>query len=343
MRHVRLPLLVIPALLMSSACHTQPHYRIAHTFPVPGDGGWDYIAVDDSSGRLFASHGTVLQIVDEKAGTLLGTVPDCKGVHGIALANDLGKGFISCGRDSSVVVIDLKSYATTARVKVAGADPDAILYDAFSHKVFVFNAGSDNATVLDAATNAVITTIPLAGAPEFAQSDGAGTIYVNIEDKSLICAIDANTMKVLHDWPIAPGEEPSGLALDNATHRLFSVCGNKLMVVVDAQSGKVITTLPIGDRVDGVMFDATSKRAYSSNGEGTMTVIQEAAGDKFTVLETVPTRKGARTCAVDQKTHHIFLPTAEYGDAPAATTENPHPRRSVKPGTFVILDVEPVE
>ena len=224
-----------------------------------------------------------------------------------------------------------------------GENPDAILYDSFTHRVFAFNAHSNSATVLDAVTNAVIGTIALEGAPEFAQSDGSGMIYVNIEDKSLICAIDANTMKVLHNWPIAPGEEPSGLALDNATHRLFSVCSNKLMVVVDAQSGKVITTLPIGDRVDGVMFDATSKRAFSSNGEGTMTVVQEEAGDKFTVLENVTTMRGARTCAVDQKTHHIFLPTAEYGDEPAPTAENPHPRRTVKPGTFVILDVEPVD
>jgi YVTN family beta-propeller protein len=326
------------------ACRAQhADYAIAQRIALPGDGGWDYIVADAESGRLFVSHGTVLQVVDERTGLVLGTIPDCPGVHGIALANDLGKGFISCGRDSSVAVVDLKTLAVLQRVKVTGANPDAILYDAYSLHVFVFNAHSASATVMDARSNRVLATIPLDGSPEFAVSDEGGTVYVNIEDQGVICLINATTMKVEHNWSLAPGEEPSGLALDRLSHRLFSVCDNKLMVIMDAQSGKIITTLPIGERVDGVMFDATLKRAYSSNGDGTVTVVQEGPEDTFNVLETITTQPGARTCAVDQRSHHIFLPTAEYLPAPAATEADPHPRRKAKEGSFVVLDVMPLE
>lgn len=326
------------------ACRAQHSgYTIAQRIPLPGNGGWDYIVADGESGRLFVSHNTVLQVVDEHTGELLGTVPDLAGVHGIALATDLGKGFISCGRDSSVVIIDLKDLHTVARVKSTGANPDAILYDHFTQRVFVFNAGSANVTVLDATSHAVINTIALHGAPEFAVSDEAGTIYVNIEDKSLVCVIDATALLVRHNWPLAPGEEPSGLALDGATHRLFSVCDNKVVVILNAQNGSVVARLPVGERVDGVMFDATLKRAYSSNGDGTLTVVQEGPDDTFSVLETLTTQPGARTCTVDQKSHHIFLPTAEYLPASASTAADPHPRRKLKDGTFVVMDVAPLE
>jgi DNA-binding beta-propeller fold protein YncE len=323
--------------------NTQSEYSVVNKIHLPGDGGWDYLSVDETGGRLFVSHGTVVQVVDLKTGQLTGTINETPGVHGIAIAQDLSKAFISVGRNASVKVIDLKTLALIADVKVTGENPDAIMYDQFSKKVFVFNGRSANATVLDAVTNEVVGTIALEGKPEFPASDGKGTIYVNIEDKSLISVIDVKTLKVLKSWPIAPGEEASGLALDNETHRLFAVCGNKLMVVVDATDGHVVANLPIGDGCDGVKFDPGVKRAFSSNGDGTMTVVQEIDKDSFKVLENVATAAGARTLAVDNSTHHIYMPTAEFNPAPAATADNPRPRRTPKPDSFNLLDIAPVK
>jgi len=322
---------------------SKSEYSILNKIHLPGDGGWDYLSVDEAAGRLFVSHGTVVQVVDIKTGQLSGTIKETPGVHGIAIAQDLNKAFISVGRNASVKVIDLKTLALITDIKVTGENPDAIMYDQFSKKVFVFNGRTSNATVLDAATNAVSATIALEGKPEFPVSDGKGKIFVNIEDKSLISVIDANTLKVEKSWPIAPGEEASGLALDNETHRLFAVCSNKLMVVIDANDGHVVANLPIGDGCDGVKFDPGMKRAYSSNGEGTMTVVQEVDKDNFKVLENIPTSAGARTLALDTKTHHIYTPTAEFNPAPAATTDNPRPRRSPKPDSFYIMDIAPVK
>jgi YVTN family beta-propeller protein len=320
-----------------------PGYAIMNKIHLTGDGGWDYLSVDEAGSRLFVSHGTVVQVVDLKSGKLSGTINETPGVHGIAISNDLDKAFISVGRNASVKVIDLNTLAVIEDVKVTGENPDAIIYDQFSKKVFVFNGRSSNATVLDAVTNKVVGTIALEGKPEFPVSDGNGKVFVNIENKSLISVIDVKTLEVLNSWPIAPGEEASGLALDNETHRLFAVCGNKLMVVVDAVDGHVVTSLPIGDGCDGVKFDPILKRAYSSNGEGTMTVVEEINKDSFRVLENLSTMAGARTLAVDTKTHHIYLPSAEFNPAPEATAENPRPRRSPKPDSFVILDVAPVK
>jgi YVTN family beta-propeller protein len=320
---------------------TKPsEYRLASRFPVEGDGGWDYLAVDESAGRIFVSHGMVVQVLNESDGKLLGTIPDTKGVHGIAIAPDLNKAYISNGRDSSVTVIDLKTLAFKSRISVTGQNPDAILYDQFSHRVFAYNGRTSNATVIDAMTDKVVATIPLDGKPEFSVTDGKGKVYVNIEDKSEISMINSATLKVEKTWSIAPGEEPSGLALDNENHRLFAVCGNKLMVIVDAISGKVITTLPIGDRVDGAAFDPGLKRAYSSNGEGTMTVVAEVSPNEYKVIENVPTQPGARTIAINKKTHHLYLTTAEF-EPPAAGSTNRRP--AVKPGTFVVLDIEVVK
>ncbi|MCX6254596.1 MAG: YncE family protein [Bacteroidia bacterium] len=318
-------------------------YSILNNIHLPGDGGWDYLSVDESGARLFVSHSTVVQVVDLKTSQLAGTINDTPGVHGIALAEDLNKAFISVGRNASVKVINFKTLELIADVKITGENPDAIMYDQFSKKVFVFNGRSANATVLDAATNEVVATIVLEGKPEFPVSDGKGKVYVNIEDKSLISVIDVQTLKVEKSWPIAPGEEASGLALDNETHRLFAVCGNKLMVVVDALDGHVVTSLPIGDGCDGVKFDPGMKRAYSSNGDGTMTVVQELNKDSFKVLENVKTISGARTIAVDTKTHHLYLPTAEFNPAPEATADNPRPRRTPKPDSFFVMDIAPVK
>jgi YVTN family beta-propeller protein len=332
-------------ILTNFSCQAQKEktaYKIVHTFHIEGDGGWDYLILDDNTGRLFVSHGSVTQVVDCKSGNLLGTIQDTKGVHGIALVQEENKAFISCGKDSTISIINLTTLEFIQKVKSTGANPDAILYDPYSHKVFVYNGRSSNATVIDAKTNMVITTIPLQGKPEFSVSDGNGKVYVNIEDKSLITVINSLTLEVENSWSLSPGEEPSGLALDNATHRLFSVCDNKKMVVMDALDGKLITTLDIGERVDGCAFDQELKRAYSSNGEGNVTVIQEKSNDKFSVLTTIPTKIGARTICINNASHHIYLPTAEYGETPAATPENQHPRPPVKQGTFTILDIRPI-
>lgn len=316
-------------------------YKVANKFFVEGDGGWDYLTIDENTGRLFISHSTITQVVDSKTGKLLGTIQDTKGVHGIALDHEGNKAFISCGRDSTVSVVNLTTLEFIEKVKVTGANPDAILYDKFSGKVFVYNGRSSNATVIDSKTNAVVATISLAGKPEFSVCDGNGKVYVNIEDKNLLTVIDSKNLRVENVWSLTPGEEPTGLALDIKNHRLFAVCSNKKMVVMNSENGNIITTLDIGQGSDGCVFDSELKRAYSSNGEGTVTVVQEETADKFSVLDNIKTNKGARTICINSKTHHIYLTTAEFGPAPEPTTENPHPRPVVKPGTFTILDIAP--
>lgn len=325
---------VVPLLQVSAQ-----NYKIVNRFPVEGEGGWDYLAVDEPTGRVFISHSTVVNVVNEKDGKLLGTIPDTKGVHGIAIAPDLNKAFISNGAESTITVVDLKTLAFLDKINSTGQNPDAILYDPFSHKVFAFNGRTSNATVIDATTDKVVETIALDGKPEFSVTDGNGKVYVNIEDKSEIACINSSSLKVEKVWSIAPGEEPSGLALDNENHRLFSVCGNKLMVISDAAAGKVITTVPIGEGCDGTAFDPGLKRIYSSNGEGTMTVVSQVTPDQYKVLETVKTQRSARTITIDKKTHHLFLSAAEYNPPDKSA---PNARPSVKPGSFVLLDIAPL-
>lgn len=338
---MRTKILSIAFLVLSAKAVTVAQtYKVAAKLKVEGDGGWDYLTSDDETGLLYISHGTTVNVINETDGKLIGSIPDTKGVHGIALAKDLNKGFISNGKDTSVTIFDLKTLAIITKIKVTGKNPDAILYDPFSKKVFVYNGRSSNATVIDATNNTVVATIELPGKPEFSVTNEKGKVYVNIEDKSKICMINSSTLKVEQTWSVSPGEEPSGLALDNKNHRLFSVCDNKLMVVLDAETGKVITSLPIGENVDGAAFDPDKERAYSSNGDGTLTIVQGTNGGDYKVLENLTTQKGARTIAINKKTHHLYLPTAEFGDTPAATGENPHPRPSLTPGSFTILDVE---
>ena len=332
---------LLPAIMLylTSLTGFSQEYKILNKFPVPGSGGWDYLVSEPQTGRLFISHGSEVNVINEKTGALLGTIPDTKGVHGIALASELGKGFISNGRDSSVTIFDLKSLAAITKVQVTGQNPDAILYDSFSHAVFVFNGRTKNATVIDAKTNKVTATIALDGKPVFAATNTKGRVFVNIEDKNKISVINTATLKVEANWSIAPGEEASGLAIDLFNNRLFAVCDNKLMIVLDADSGKLIGKATIGEGPDAVCFDPSFKRIYSSNGEGTVTVIQEENEKDFKVVETIPTQKGARTMAIDPLNHHLYLSAAEYGDKPEATKENPHPRPTIKDGTFIILDV----
>lgn len=309
-------------------------YKITNVIHLTGNGGWDYLSVDAINNRLFVSHGTQVNVVDLKKSEEVSVIPNTSGVHGIAIANDLNKAFISCGRDTSVKVVDLNNFKELARIKVTGQNPDAILYDQYSHKVFTFNGRSSNSTVIDAKDNKVIGTIQLSGKPEFPQTDGKGKIYVNIEDKSTIALINVKTLKVEKEWSIAPGEEPSGLALDLANNRLFSVCGNKMMVVSDPVTGKVITTAPIGDGCDGVAFDPEKKRIYSSNGEGTMTVIQQESADKYSVTENMPTKLGARTITINKNTHRIYLSVADREQGQT---------RSYKPDTFTVIEIEPLK
>jgi DNA-binding beta-propeller fold protein YncE len=335
--------LVLMGMAVVSAETPESHYRIANRIGVEGDGFWDLLAVDDSTGRLFLSHSTMVQVVDTKTGKLVGVIPDTKGVHGIALARDLNKGFATCGKDTTVAIFDLKTLAVLARVTVTGENPDAILYEPVFHRVFVFNGGGGNATVIDAKSNKVIGTVTLDGKPELGASDKTGTVFVNLEDSSMVDVISADSLKVVQKWPLKPGEEPTGIGIDDVNHRLFITCHNKMMVVMSSENGKVIATLPIGERVDGAGFDPGLKRAYSSNGDGTLTVVQELAKDSFQVVENFATQKGARTMAINASTHHIFLPTAEFGETPAPTTEHPRPRPTIKPGSFVVLDVAPTE
>jgi YVTN family beta-propeller protein len=332
--------LFVFGILMSLSVQSQKatEYMITNRFKLAGDGGWDYITMQESTGKLFVSHGTEIQVLDVTHGKMIAEITGLKGVHGIALVQDLNRGYITNGKDSSVTVIDLSTYEKVAMIKVTGANPDALLYDPFSGKIFVFNGRSSNATVIDASTNQVIATIALAGKPEFSVSDGDGKVFVNIEDKSEVCVINSSTLKVEQYWTIKPGAGPSGLALDNESHRLFSVC-DKMMVILDAVTGKVITTLPIGDRVDGVAFDPALKRIYSSNGDGTMTVVQEFDENHFEVIDNLLTQVGARTITLNKNTHTIYMPAAEYGETPAKTDENPHPRPLIKPNSFVILEV----
>jgi DNA-binding beta-propeller fold protein YncE len=336
MKKIILTISLAALMINGSMLIAQSNYKIANKIHIGGEGGWDYLTVDEVNGRIFVSHATVALAIDIKTGQLAGTIPDTKGIHGIAIANDLNKGFTSNGRDSSVTVFNLKTFEVIRKIKVTGQNPDAILYDSFSKRVFTGNGRSASFSVIDAVNDKEIGVIPLDGKPEAIVTDGKGKIFVNLEDKSLINVIDASTLKVISHWPINPGEEPSGLALDNQTHLLFSVCSNKLMVVVDAITGKVITTLPIGEGCDGAAFDPMYKRAYASNGEGTMTVVQEENSNSFKVLETVPTQPGARTITIDKTSHHIYMTTAEYESAPAANNRRP----PVKPDSFEILDIE---
>jgi YVTN family beta-propeller protein len=316
-------------------------YKIMQKINLQGDNSWDYLMADDVSGMLYVSHGTLVNVVDLKTGNSVATITDVKGVHGIAIANELGKGFISNGADNNVTVFNTRDFKIIEKVPVTGENPDAILYEPYTKSIITWNGRSSNATVIDSKTDKVIQTITLGGKPEAAVSDGKGKVFVNIEDKNEVSMINVKTWKIEQSWSISPGEGPTGLALDNVNHRLFCAT-DKLMVILDAETGKVITTVPTGDRVDGAGFDPGLKRAYSSCGEGLLTVIKEESPNIYKVLANVPTQFGARTISVSSKTHRIYLPTAEFETPTEKTVDNPRPRPAVKPGTFTVLVLEPL-
>ncbi len=312
-------------------------YELKQKFTLGGEGGWDYLTYDPASKHLFISRGTRVMVVDPEKGSVVGEIPNTTGVHGIAIANDVGKGFTSNGRDNTVTVFDLKDLKETAKIKLEGGEnPDAIIYDPASKRVFTFNGRSKNATAIDAANGTVVSNIPLDGKPEFAAADGKGMVYVNIEDKAEVVAIDSKKATVVNTWKINGCEEPSGLAMDVKNRRLFAGCGNKVMAVVDADNGKVVTTLQIGEGVDATGFDPGTGLAFSSNGDGTLTVVHEDSKDKFTVAQNAPTLKRARTMALNPGNHEVYLVTAEFEDAPPAANGQ-RTRPAMKPGTFMLL------
>jgi YVTN family beta-propeller protein len=306
-------------------------YHVIKKIPAQGDKGWDYLSIDPAARRLYITRGDHVMVVDIDSDKVVGevTAPEVKGIHGVALVPELNRGFISNGMTSTVTPFDLKTLKTEEPIKV-GQRPDAIIYDPASKRVFSFNAGSKDATAIDAETKTVAGSVPLGGKPEFAVADEQGQVYVNIEDKNEIVAFDAKELKEKNRWPVAPGTAPSGLAMDRKQRRLFSTCHNNKMIVLDADNGKVLATPEIGKGTDACVFDQETGLAFSSNGDGTLTIVQQDGSGSYQTAAKVPTQAGARTMALDPKTHQIFLVTAR----PKAGQ-----RRAFEPGTFTILVV----
>jgi YVTN family beta-propeller protein len=283
-------------------------YHIIKKVSVPGTGGWDYVSVDEAGRRVYIAHATQVEVLDADTSELVGTIPNTPGVHGVAIAVEFGRGFISAGKSDSVIIFDLKTLKPVGEVKV-GKKPDAIIYDPATKHVYAMNGDSDNTTVINAADGKVAGTIDLGGGPEFAVADGKGSAYINLEEKAETVHIDSNALKVLHHWPLAPGGTATALAFDPQTRRLFAGCRTgQLMVVLDADSGKVITTAPIGERVDAAAFDPATKLVFMSTGGGTIAVFHQDSADKYTLLENLPTNPGSKTMGLDPKTHHLFVP-----------------------------------
>jgi DNA-binding beta-propeller fold protein YncE len=303
--------------------------KIVNRVHVGGEGGWDYVTIDSGARRLYQSHGDRVVVLDIDKHTVVGEILDTPGVHGVALAPK--RGFVSAGKTNAVVVFDRDSLKRLGEWKTTGDNPDAILYDPHSRHVFTFNGRGKNATVFDANSGAVVATIDLGGKPEFAATDQRGRVFVNVEDNNELAVIDVKRNTVEKRWKLTGCEAPTGLAIDRLRRHLFSVCGNETMVVSDADSGKVIGSAPIGKGVDGVAYDPAKNLAYSSNGrDGTITVVRAT---DYKVVETIPSARGARTIAVDEKTHHLFLPTAKLEPA--------EPRWKVVAGTFEVIEVAP--
>jgi YVTN family beta-propeller protein len=324
----------------TSLLHAQSKLHIINTFHIASPGGWDYIAVGPGNNRLYVSHGTQVNILNEATGDSLGVIDSTIGVHGIAFDKDLGKGYTSNGRLNNVTVFDLKNNIVLNHI-ATGTNPDAIMYDGFSRKIITCNGRSQDLSVIDPATEKVVATIPVGGKPETAVSNEAGKIFVNIEDKNEIVVVDINSNTVESHWPLGPGKAPTGLAIDRSTKRLFAGCGdNKWLIILDATNGKLVDSIGIGDGCDGVAFDNSTKNIFTSNGEGTMSVIHETSANKFEKIADVPTKRSARTIAVDEKTHYVFLPTADFEPlTDEQKAANPRPRPKMIAGSFQVVVV----
>ncbi|WP_298301884.1 YncE family protein [Hydrotalea sp.] len=325
--------ILLVSMMITDACIAQSGYHLIGHFPIASSGWWDYITVDAASNKLYVSHGTQVNILDKNTGDSLGIIPNTKGVHGIVLVHALGKGYTSNGGSNNVTVFRLSNNAVIEQI-ATGENPDAIMYDGYSKKIITCNGRSKDLSVIDPVTDKVVGTIAVGGKPETAVSDDKGKIFVNIEDKSEIAVIDIKKMSVIAHWPIAPGESPTGLAIDIHTNRLFAGCEKRLMVV-DANNGKIVADLPIGEGCDGLVFDPALHYICTSNGSGTMTVIKELSKDKYEVVENVLTMRGARTSCVDEGTHTIYMPTANF--EPIQPGEKGRPKMIA--GSFQVIKI----
>jgi DNA-binding beta-propeller fold protein YncE len=325
----------ILALFVLAVAFAQSGYHQIKKINIGGEGGWDYL-IADGNGRVYVSHAAEVDVIDTAKGEVAGKITGLKGVHGIALAPEFNRGFISNGQGNNVTIFDLKTLAKIGDEVPTGTNPDGIIYDPGSKRVFAFNGRSSNATAIDAKTGKVDGTIALEGKPEFAAADGKGHVYVNLEDKSSVVDIDSKKLSVAHTWPLAPCDGPSGMAMDTKTRRIFSGC-EKMMAVVDADSGKVVTTMPICNGVDATAFDPGTGYVFNSCGDATLSVIHEDSPDKFSKVEDVKTQRGGRTMALDTKTHNVYLAIAEFG-APQAPPGGGRARPTMVPGSFALLE-----
>ena len=330
---------IVLTLAGTSAMGADQPYKVVKRATLGGEGGWDLLSVDPAGRRLYVSRATRVMVVDADTLAAVGEIPDTSGVHGIAVAAGEGRGFTSNGRANASTIFDLKTLKPVGEAKT-GENPDEVHYDPATHRVFAFNGRSGDVTVLDAKDGKVAGTIALGGKPELAASDGKGTVFVNLEDKSEVVALDARDLKVKARWPLSPCQEPTGLAIDAAHHRLFAACDNKMMAVVDTDSGKVVTTVPIGAGPDGAAFDAERGLVFIPNGrDGTLTIVREVSPDKYEVAQTLETARSARTIALDPQTHNVYLVAARFGPAPSPTADQPRARPAMVPGTFEVLVV----
>jgi len=325
------------ALLAPIAAIAQKPYRVLTKWTIGGDGGWDYLATDTGAHRLYVTHGTRVEVLDTHTGKVIGSIQGLQGIHGVAF-DDTGKyGYISDGRAGTVVVFNRSNLHKVASIPV-GTNPDGIVFEPVTKTVWAFNGRSSNVSVIDAATQKVVETLALPGKPEFPVADGKGIVFDNIESKNSIVRLDAKTKTLTATWPLTNCESPSGLAIDTAGRKLFSVCDGKTMAVTDANNGKTLANPAIGDGPDAAGFDAAHKLAFSSNGDGTLTIV-DASKSTYPVLQNLTTQKGARTMSFDSATGRVYLVTAEFGPKPAATADNPRPRPAVVPGSFTVLVV----
>lgn len=319
--------------------HAEEPYHFIKEIPVGGEGGWDYCSVDSAAQRLYVSHGNEVVVIDLAQDKVVGNITNTPGVHGLAPASSLGRGFVSCGRENKAAIVDLKTLQITSKVDT-GANPDGMLFEPGQGEAYMFNGRGHSATVIDGKTGTVAATIPLDGKPEFAQADPkANRVFDNIEDKNEVAVIDTKSHKVIANWPIAPGESASGMAIDLQNHRLFIGCDNELMEMIDTESGKVVGSVPIGAGVDANAFDPGTKLAFAScGGSGTTTIAHEDSPDKLTVVQTLKTAPGARTMTLDPATHKIYLPCANYEASTTAAAAGGQRRRpAMVPGSFKIL------
>ena len=335
--------LLLGVLAIAGIAHTAPQavgpsgYRLVKTVKLGGTGGWDYLTVDPATHRLFISRGTHFMVVDLAQSKIVGDIPDTQGAHGVALAAEFSRGYTTNGRTADSTIFDMATLKVLGNVKT-DKDTDGVIYDPFSKRVFTLNGDANTATAIDAKSGTVAGSVALGGGPEFGATDGKGHIFVNLEDKSSLVRFDAKTLKLENTWPLAPCESPSGLAID-AEHEILIVgCHNKLMAFVDGDSGKVFGTVPIGQGVDANRFDPGTGYAFASCGDGTITIAHEDSPAKFTLVDTIQTKRGARTMEIDPTNHHLYTVTADFGPVPAATAENPRPRPAILPDTFVLLE-----